>query len=150
MRGRLTARGQRPLRFALAGALNTAFGLTFYPMLLWLFPLLRIHYLLALGISQAVCLCFAYGTYKFGVFRTRGNVAREFSAFSSFYLLNFAANWLALPLLVEFGRVSPIVAQFGFSLIVMVGSYFWHSRVTFRATRQPDDPMPPRPAAPPR
>lgn len=125
--------GERPLRFLLAGAANTALGLALYPLLLWTVPILRVHYLAALGICQAVCLCFAYATYKFGVFRTRGNVAREFGAFSSFYLVNYAANWGALPLLVELGGIPPVVAQVGFNLMVIVGSYFWHSRVTFRA-----------------
>lgn len=128
----MAMKGERPLRFALAGAANTAFGLSFYPALLWGVPLLRTHYLVALGIAQVVCLCFAYATYKLGVFRTRGNFLREFSTFSSFYLFNYAANWAALPMLVEWGRVPPAIAQLGFNAVVIVGSYFWHSRVTFR------------------
>lgn len=127
---------ERPLRFALAGAANTVFGLTIYPLLLWSVPALRTHYLLALGIAQAVSLCFAFSTYKLGVFRTRGNVAREFGAFSSFYLFNYAANWAALPLLVELGGISPVIAQLGFTALLICASWFWHSRVTFREGRQ--------------
>lgn len=122
----------RPLRFLIAGGINTALGLSFYPFLLWAVPFFRIHYLAALAISQTVCLCFAYATYKFGVFRTEGNVAREFGFFSGFYLFNYAANWALLPLLVEVGGVHPSIAQIGFNLAVIIGSYFWHSRVTFR------------------
>lgn len=123
----------RPLRFIAAGGVNTAFGLAFYPLLLWSWPLLRVHYMAALLVAQATCLCFAYGTYKLGVFRTRGNVAREFGAFSSFYLFNYAANWAVLPLLVERGGMSPIVAQTGFTVTLIAGGYLWHSRVTFRS-----------------
>lgn len=130
---RLARNGERPLRFAMAGAANTAFGLAIYPLLLWSVPAFHTHYLLALGIAQAVSLCFAFATYKLGVFRTRGNVAREFGAFSSFYLFNYAANWAALPLLVEVGGIPPIVAQLGFTLLLIAGSWFWHSRVTFRS-----------------
>lgn len=133
MIARLSRSGDRPLRFVLAGAANTAFGIALYPLLLWSVPALRTHYLLALALCQAVCLCFAFSTYKFGVFHSRGNVAREFGAFSSFYLFNYAANWLALPVLVEFGGVSPVVAQLGFTGLLIVGSYFWHSRVSFRS-----------------
>jgi|EndMetStandDraft_8_1072994.scaffolds.fasta_scaffold164485_2 putative flippase GtrA len=122
----------RPLRFLIAGGLNTLVGLSFYPLLLWSVPLMHTHYLVALGISQVFCLCFAYLTYKYGVFRTQGNVAREFGAFSGFYLFNYAANWAILPLLVETAGIHPSVVQTGFNLIVIAGSYFWHSRVTFR------------------
>jgi putative flippase GtrA len=123
--------GGRPLRFAAAGAANTAFGLAIYPLLLWSVPALHTHYMIALGIAQAVSLCFAFATYKLGVFRTRGNIAREFGAFSSFYLFNYAANWAALPLLVELAAIPPVLAQLGFTAVLIVGSYFWHSRVSF-------------------
>lgn len=123
----------RPIRFLLAGAANTLLGLAFYPLLLWQVPVLRTHYLVALGIAQAVCLVFAFGTYKLGVFRTRGGMAREFGLFSGFYLFNYAANWALLPLLVELGGVRPMLAQTGFTCLMVAGSWFWHNRVTFRA-----------------
>ncbi|MFV0624316.1 GtrA family protein [Sphingomonas sp. ac-8] len=127
------ASGRRPLRFLLAGAANTAFGLAIYPALLWGVPALRTHYMAALLIAQAVSLCFAFTTYKLGVFRTRGNVLREFATFASFYLANYAANWVALPLLVELAQLPPVIAQLGFTVALIAGSWFWHSRVTFRA-----------------
>ena len=125
-------RGGRSLRFLVAGAANTIFGVSIYPLLLWSSETLHHHYMLALGIAQAVSLCFAFATHKFGVFRTRGNLLREFGTFSSFYLFNYAANWVALPLLVELGSVPPVIAQLAFTFVLIVGSYFWHSRVTFR------------------
>lgn len=125
-------RGGRPLRYLFAAGANTAFGLAIYPALLWLSPYLHRHYMIGLAIAQAVSLCFAFLTYKFGVFRTQGRYGREFSAFASFYLVNYAVNWAALPALVELGGLSPIIAQLLFSIVLMAGSYVWHSRVTFR------------------
>lgn len=58
----MIARADRPLRFAAAGAVNTVFGLGIYPLLLWAVPAFQTHYLLALGIAQAVSLCFAFTT----------------------------------------------------------------------------------------
>ena len=130
-------RAHRPVRFLLAGAANTAFGLAIYPLLLWSVPAFHTHYLVALALAQAISLCFAFTTYKIGVFRTRGNIAREFGTFSSFYLFNYAANWAALPLLVELGGVPPILAQLGFTALLVLGSWFWHSRVTFRSAGGP-------------
>lgn len=133
---RLAARHDRPLRFIVAGGINTIFGLAIYPILLQSSDTLHRHYLIGLAIAQAASLCFAFATYKWTVFRTRANLIREFGTFSSFYLVNYAVNWIVLPILVEGARISPIVAQFSFSLILMVGSYFWHSRLTFRTTRK--------------
>src|SRR5689334_5017382 len=87
---------RRPLRYLIAAGLNTAFGLAIYPVLLWSFPPLQRHYLVALLIAQAISLCFAYANYKIGVFQTRGQYAREITAFASFYIVNYAANWAAL------------------------------------------------------
>lgn len=129
----LLTRGGRPLRFAMAGAINTVFGLTIFPLLLWTFPIFQTRYLIALGISQVTSLCFAFCTYKIGVFKTRTNIISEFGKFSSFYLINYAANWLALPLLVEAAAIRPIIAQLAFSIVLMIGSYFWHSRLTFKS-----------------
>jgi len=134
----LAARNDRPLRFAIAGLANTVFGLAIYPTLLWSSPWLHRHYMTGLGIAQAVSLCFAFVSYKIVAFRTLGRrgVARQAGLFSTFYLINYAANWLALPLLVRGLHLDPVVAQIGFSVVLMLGSYFWHSRLTFRSTRE--------------
>ena len=125
----------RTVRFLAAGAINTGFGLAFYPLLVWSVPWFHRHYMLALGVAQVVCLLFAFSTYKFGVFRSRGGIAREFGAFSGFYLLTYAANWLVLPLMVELAGAAPAFAQIGFTALTVVGSWFWHTRVTFRPSR---------------
>jgi putative flippase GtrA len=129
------ASARRPFRYVVAAGFNTAFGLTIYPALLWTFPWLRVHYLVGLLIAQGLSLTFAYSSYKLGVFQTRGRYAREVTAFLSFYGVNFAANWIALPALVEFAHIPPIIAQLMFSAVIMVTSYFWHSKVTFRGAK---------------
>jgi len=129
------ASGRRPFRYLVAAGLNTLFGLAIYPVLLWTVPWLRVHYMVGLLIAQAVSLAFAYSSYKLGVFQTRGGYARELTAFLSFYGVNYAANWIALPALVEFAHLSPIIAQLMFSALIMITSYFWHSKVTFRGAK---------------
>jgi len=129
------SRVARPFRYLVAAGFNTAFGLAIYPALLWAFPWLRVHYLIGLLIAQAASLCFAFASYKLGVFQTRGRYAREVTAFLSFYGVNYAANWIALPMLVEFAHIPPIIAQLMFSALVMITSYFWHSKVTFRGVQ---------------
>lgn len=135
IRKRLTKGGQ-PLRYVLAGVLNTMVGLALYPALLWVSPYLERHYLIALLIAQVIGVMFAFTTYKVAVFKTRANIFREFSFFSSFYYASFGINLIALPLLVNGLGIRPVFAQLGFSFLTMIGSYLWHSRVTFRAKRK--------------
>jgi len=125
----------KQIRFVVAGGVNTLFGLATYPLLLWASSTLHTHYMLGLVIAQALSLCFAFTIYKFTVFRTRHGSMGEFSRFLPFYLVNYAVNWLALPLIVGVARIDPIIAQVAFSIILVFGSYFWHSRITFRTSK---------------
>ena len=132
---RLRGSAGRPLRFVLAGVLNTILGIGLYPVLVWSFDIFREHYMVALGICQIVCLNFAFGVQKFAVFQTRGKVRVEFSKFATFYLINYGVNWAALPFLVQVAKFDPAISQLAFTLVVVIGSYFWHSRITFRDAR---------------
>jgi putative flippase GtrA len=133
------ARNETQIRFLIAAGINTAFGLSIYPILLLSFAILNRHYLWALAIAQALSLLFAFAVYKIAVFRTQAGIVGEFGKFASFYLINYAANWIALPLLVEGAGIPPILAQIAFSLVLMLGSWFWHSRITFKSGEKIDE-----------
>lgn len=126
---------QTKVRFLLAGALNTAIGLAVYPALYFLAAPLKLHYLTILAISQVVCVTFAFLTNKFIVFRTSGNYLRESGKFLTFHLSYFLVNLAALPALVEFAGMNPVWGQTLFAVLVIVTSYFWHSRITFSSTK---------------
>lgn len=132
---RLADRHQTKVRFLVAGAFNTALGLGVYPALYFLMTPLRLHYLTILAISQVVCVTFAFLTNKFLVFRTSGNYLREYGKFITFHLSYFLVNLAVLPALVEFAGMNPVWAQTLFAVLVIVSSYFWHSRITFDSTK---------------
>jgi putative flippase GtrA len=119
------------VRFLLAGALNTIFGLAAYPTLFFLLATLRLHYMAVLGIAQVISIAFSYLTNKFLVFRTAGNYLRESGKFVLFHLVYFLVNLVALPLLVEIFGMSPVWGQALFAVAVIITSYFWHSNITF-------------------
>lgn len=119
------------LRFLMVGGLNTAFGLAAYPVLMLAMRPLDVSYMIPLVISHPICITFSFLTNKFITFRTKKNYLSEFSKFGTFYLINFAVNLAALPVLVEVFHMNPIIAQLIFAFIVIVSSYFWHSRITF-------------------
>ena len=122
---------QVKIRFFFTGILNTVVGLGTFPALYYLLESRQLHYLMILTISQTLCICFAYLTNKFLVFKTRGNYANEFSKFITFHLSYFAVNLVMLPLMVGGLDFNPVIAQTLFALTVIVSSYFWHSRITF-------------------
>jgi putative flippase GtrA len=119
-------------RFVAAGAVNTVVGLAIFPVLMWTLGPRGLHYMAALVISSVVSVMFAYLTQKVLVFRTKGKYISEIGKFVLFYLSYFVVNLGALPFLVEIVHIRPIIAQFFLSLGVIVTSYFWHSRITFK------------------
>lgn len=123
------------IRFLLAGALNTVIGLAVYPALFFLAAPLKLHYLVILTISQILCITFAFLTNKFLVFKTSGNYLQESGKFLTFHLSYFLVNLAALPALVEFAGMNPVWAQTLFAVLVIVTSYFWHSRITFSSSK---------------
>ncbi len=131
----LAGRHQTKVRFLLAGALNTVIGLAVYPALYFLAAPLKFHYLTILAISQVVCVAFAFLTSKVLVFRTSENYLRESGKFVTFHMSYFLVNLAALPALVEFAGMNPVWAQTLFAVLVIVTSYFWHSRITFSSTK---------------
>jgi putative flippase GtrA len=122
------------MRFLLVGGVNTLFALVFYPALLWAVPLFQKHYLVALGIAQACNILFSFSTQKLLVFRASGGpLLREFATFLSFNLGVIVINWIALPVMVERAGADPAVSQIIFTVFATIGSYLWHSKLTFRA-----------------
>lgn len=124
-------RHQTKVRFLLAGVLNTSVGLAVYPTLFIYTGHLKLHYLTVLAISQLICITFSFLTNKFLVFRTSGNYLLESGKFLSFHLSYFLVNLATLPALVEFAGMKPVWAQTLFAVLVIITSYFWHSRITF-------------------
>ena len=122
-------------RFLIIGFVNTVFGLIFFPCLYLLTAPLGLHYIAILIISHTVCVTFSFLTTKFLVFRTLNNAFNEFLKFFIFHLLILSINLTALPALVEFVGLKPILAQFIFSIFIIISSYFWHSYVTFSKSK---------------
>ena len=135
-RGRdIANRHHTQVRFLLTGALNTSVGLAAFPALYYLTSPLNVHYLIILSISQTVCVGFAFFTNKVLVFRTSGNYFRESMKFLIFHIFYFMLNLAALPALVELAGMNPVLAQMIFAVLVIITSFFWHSRITFSPSK---------------
>jgi|TARA_B110000261_G_C12985732_1_gene318278 putative flippase GtrA len=130
---RLLKSNETKVRFLVTGVLNSSFGLIMFPFFYYFLEEYKLHYLIILTISQFICIIFAYLTNKFLVFKTKGNYASEFLRFITFHISHFSVNLLALPVLVEFFKLEPVIAQIFFAVMVIISSYFWQSKITFRS-----------------
>lgn len=124
---------KRKLRFLIAGSLNTLVGLGMFPMLFIALEKYKLHYTIILTISQIICITFSYVSNKIMVFKTHGNYIREYGRFLLFHGFYFIVNLAALPAMVEIGHMNPMVSQVFFAFIIIVTSYAWHSRITFKS-----------------
>lgn len=132
----LIARHEKKLRFLIAGGVNTLVGLSVYPLLYLLLDPLGWGYIKVLLLAQVICITFSFVSNKYFVFKTKGNIHKEYAKFFLFYGLYLALNLLCLPLLVEKMGISPIISQTLFSVAIIVSSYFWHNFFTFRQEKE--------------
>ncbi len=124
---------EKKWRYLIAGAINTTFGLIIYPALYLILEPLGVNYLHVLLISQAIGISFAFVSHKYFVFKTIGHIKREYSKFLSFHLVYLGLNLVILPYMVTSWKFNPMVAQTLFAVAVIVTSYFWHNRITFKS-----------------
>ena len=125
---------QKKIRFLIAGIVNTLVGLASYPLLYIMLNPLEFSYIVVLIISQLLCVTFSFVSNKCFVFKTKGNLSKEYLKFFLFHGFYFCINLIALPVMVEFLKLNPMVAQTIFSIFIIVTSYFWHSTITFKVS----------------
>lgn len=122
---------EQKLRYLFIGGWNTVFGYgVFAALYFWLEGL--IHYLIILSISYVLSITNAYVGYKLFVFRTRGNIVREYFRFYIVYGASFIFNLAMLPLFVETLSLNIYVAQAIVTVITILGSYMLHKKFSFK------------------
>jgi len=122
---------EQKIRYLIIGGWNTIFGYGVFAVLyFWLEG--SIHYLFILSISYILSITNAYIGYKLFVFRTRGNIFREYLRFYVIYGVSFLINLAVLPLLVELLSLNMYAAQAVVTIITIVGSYVLHKNFSFK------------------
>jgi putative flippase GtrA len=119
------------VRFLLVGATNTVVGYLLYS-LLWVTVGHVIGYLGSLYGSYAVAIVLAFFLYRKFVFRVKGHAWLDFVRFQGVYIVSLVINTLALPLLVEVVKLSPLVAQAVIVIVTTLTSYVGHKFFSFR------------------
>jgi len=129
---KLYARHSQKIQYLLIGGWNTAFGYAVFTALYYYGTArFHLHYVIPLLLSHVISVTSAYLVYKRFVFKTKGNLIREYCRFCTFYWFSLAANLILLPALVELFGLDPVISQGLFIIVAAVTSYLWHAHYTF-------------------
>lgn len=128
----MTPENQKKIRYIAVGIWNTVFSYVAFIVLYFLCKA-WLHYMLILVLSQVVGLTNAYICYKLLVFKTKGNVIREYLRFYVVYGTTFLVNLVLIGFFVEVLGINPVISQGVIAVIVVVMAYFGHSRFSFNS-----------------
>ncbi|HEY8914004.1 GtrA family protein [Lacisediminihabitans sp.] len=120
-------------RFVIVGGFNTVVGYGIF-VLVQLTIGKHTSYLLSLYIATIVGTIVAFLSHRRFTFRISGrhNVFIDFFRFAGVNVVALVINTIALPLLVEFGGLNPLVAQALIVIVTTVVSYVGHKFFSFR------------------
>lgn len=119
--------------YLVVGGWNTLFGYGAFAVL-YLYLSSTVPPVAILTASYVLGITNAYVGYKLFVFRTKGNVLREYLRLYVVYGGAYVANLALLPLLMGVLRLNAYVAQGIIVLLTVIGSFVLHKRFTFRHT----------------
>lgn len=127
------------VRFLLVGGTNTVVGYGLFAVLELAIGR-QVGYLVSLYISYALAVALAFVLHRRFTFRVTGSgsLVVDFLRFASVYVVTLAINTVALPLLVEVGGLTPLVAQAIVVVVTTVISYFGHKLFSFRRKQSPE------------
>ena len=131
----MRAESGRITRFLVTGVWNTAFGAIVYIVLYeglkqW------VNYLVLLIPGNILAITNAYICYKLFVFKTRGNIIREYLRFYVVYGGAMLLGFVLMFVLVDGLKLNPVAAQVLCVPISIVFSYCSHRNYSFR---KPED-----------
>lgn len=132
----------RILRYLLVGCWNTIFGVGLYTgafelfsrKLSWRVDIGGQDYLyLVLSIpANILSITNAYICYKIFVFKTKGNILREYFRCYIVYGVSMLLGMIGLWLLVDIGGLYPVIANILLTFITVIVSYLGHKYFSFK------------------
>ncbi len=128
----LSPDSKKKIRYLAVGIWNTIFPYIVFTFLYYITNG-KLHYVIILVICQVLGLTNAYICYKFLVFKTKGNVVREYLRFYVVYGATFILNLVLISLFVELLGINPVLSQGIIAIIIVAIAYFGHNRFSFSA-----------------
>jgi len=118
------------ITYLIVGGWNTLFGYASFSII-YFFLSQRLNPTVILTISYVLSITNAFIGYKVFVFRTRGNVLREYLRFYVVYGGAYVANLILLPVLMRALLLNVYIAQGLIVFLTVITSYIFHKRFTF-------------------
>ena len=132
IQAKLSLIDSKQIKYIIVGIWNTFFSYAAFVMLYYLLNV-SVHYMAILVLSQIVGLTNAYICYKVFVFKTKGNIVREYLRFYVVYGTTFVVNLALIALFVEILTLNPVVSQGVIAFIVVIMAYIGHDRFSFNS-----------------
>lgn len=122
--------------YLIIGGWNTLFGIGSYAVL---YELLHVHvnYLVLMIPANILAVTNAYFSYKFFVFRTRGNYVREYLRCYVVYGGSIVLGFVLMYILVSILGLHPILGQGLCVGITIIFSYIGHKHFSFGGKNTP-------------
>jgi putative flippase GtrA len=118
--------------YLVVGGWNTVFGYLSF-MLLYQYLNNKIDATVILTMSYILSITNAFVGYKYFVFKTKGGGLREYFRFYIVYGWAYVANVLLLPLFLNVLKLSAYMSQAIITVMIVMMSYVFHKRFTFKA-----------------
>ena len=128
----ISSENKKKLRYLAVGFWNTIFSYAAF-VLLYFLTKSWLHYMAVLVLSQIVGITNAYICYKLFVFKTKGNIVREYLRFYVIYGTTFVVNLVLIGFFVELLGINLVVSQGIIAIVVVIMAYFGHNRFSFNA-----------------
>lgn len=118
------------IAYLIVGGWNTLFGYGVFAFLYFLLSS-KVHSAVILVISYVLSITNAFIGYKLFVFKTKGNLVREYLKFYVVYAGAFISNIIMLPVFMNVLRMNAYVSQAIVVMLTVMSSYVFHKKYTF-------------------
>lgn len=112
------------------GLWNTFFGIAFYTILLIIFG--ETHYIILCFLSNIISITNAYICYKIFVFKTKGNILKEYLRCYAVYGVSMILGPALMYIFVDKFKITAIISNLIVSTALCLISYFGHKTFSFK------------------
>lgn len=119
------------IQYLVTGIWNTIFGYGIFSLLHYLFKEM-INDNIVLTISYIFSITNAYILYKLMVFKTKGNVCKEYIRFYFVYIWVYLMNIILLPIVTKAFNGDIYRSQAVIIILITIMSYFGNKKFTFK------------------